>query len=154
MKATYLNLTKTLLRLQDIPLLLTRLILAYGFYGPAMTKLNDVSAIADWFTSIGIPAPTLNAYLATYTELIGAVFLLSGFATRLITLPLMITMLVAIFTVHWQNGFNASDNGFEIPLYYLVMLITLFFSGAGRLSVDYLISKNKSEKNTDKLYKP
>lgn len=154
MKATYLNLTKTLLQLQDIPLLLTRIVLAYGFYGPAMNKVNDVSAIAGWFTSIGIPAPTLNAYLATYTELIGALFLLSGFATRLITLPLMMTMLVAIFTVHWQNGFNASDNGFEIPLYYLVMLITLFFSGAGRWSLDYLISKKTFKKNTGKRYNP
>ncbi len=144
----YLNLTKRLSDFQDLPLLLMRLILAYGFYGPAMMKLNDVSAIADWFTNIGIPAPTLNAYLATYTELLGTLFLLIGFSTRFISIPLMITMLVAIKTVHWENGFNASDNGYEIPLYYLVMLITLFFSGAGRISVDYLIRK-KISNSTD-----
>lgn len=140
MKTLYLTITYKLTNLKDIPLLLMRLILAYGFYGPAIMKLNDVGAIAEWFNSIGIPAPTLNAYLATYTEITGALFLLLGFATRFITIPLMVTMLVAIKTVHWQNGFEASENGFEIPLYYIVMLITLFFSGPGKLSVDYLIN--------------
>lgn len=141
MKTKYFELTKNLTNLQYFPLLLIRLILAYGFYGPAMEKIKDVGAIAEWFQSMGIPAPTLNAYLATYTELAGVVFLTLGFATRFITIPLIITMLVAIKTVHWQNGFSASDNGYEIPLYYMVMLITLFFSGPGRLSLDYLISK-------------
>jgi len=137
----YLNLTQKLSGLQDIPLLLIRLILAYGFYVPAMMKLNDVSAIAEWFENIGIPAPTLNAYLATYTEFLGAIFLALGLATRFVSIPLIITMLVAIKTVHWENGFNASDNGYEIPLYYMAMLIMLFFTGPGRASVDHLIRK-------------
>lgn len=137
----YLNLTTKLSNLQDIPLFLIRLILAYGFYGPAMMKLNDVTAIAEWFTNIGIPAPTLNAYLATYTELFGAILLALGLATRFITIPLIITLLVAIKTVHWENGFNASDNGYEIPVYYMIMLITLFFAGAGKISADYFIRK-------------
>jgi putative oxidoreductase len=141
MKLMYLNLTQKLSNLQDIPLLLIRLVLAYGFYGPAIMKLNNVGAIAEWFTNIGIPVPTLNAYLATYTELLGAIFLILGLATRFISIPLIITMLVAIKTVHWGNGFNASDNGYEIPMYYMIMLVTLFFSGPGRISVDYLIRK-------------
>ncbi|MBL7931913.1 MAG: DoxX family protein, partial [Bacteroidia bacterium] len=67
--------------------------------------------------------------------------LLLGFATRIISIPLIITMLVAIKTVHWTNGFEASENGFEIPLYYLVMLITLVFTGPGRISLDYFVKK-------------
>lgn len=141
MKLIYLNLTKKLADSTDIPLLLIRLVLAYGFYGPAMMKLNDVSAIAEWFTSIGIPAPTLNAYLATYTEFFGAILLALGLLTRFISIPLLITMLVAVKTVHWENGFNASDNGYEIPLYYMIMLLTLFFAGPGRISVDHLLRK-------------
>jgi putative oxidoreductase len=148
MKLMYLTLTQKLSNLQDIPLLLIRLILAYGFYGPAMMKLNDVSAIADWFTNIGIPAPTLNAYLATYTELAGAMLLTLGLGTRLISIPLIITMLVAIKTVHWENGFNASDNGYEIPVYYMIMLITLLFAGPGRVSLDYLIRKKLTVVNS------
>lgn len=141
MKTMYFKLTQKLSNLQDIPLLLMRLVLAYGFYGPAMEKIKDVGAIADWFKSMEMPMPTINAYLATYTELFGFIFLTLGFATRFISIPLIITMIVAIKTVHWANGFNASDNGYEIALYYMIMLITLFFMGAGRISVDYFIGK-------------
>lgn len=141
MKATYFKLSAKLSGLNDLPLLLIRIVLAYGFYGPAMMKMKDIGAIAEWFQSMEMPFPTLNAYLATYTEFFGFIFLALGFATRFISIPLIITMVVAIKTTHWENGFNASDNGFEIPLYYLVMLITLLFSGAGRLSVDYFINK-------------
>jgi putative oxidoreductase len=50
----------------------------------------------------------------------------------------MIVMLAAIFTVHSSNGFKASNNGFEILLYYLIMLITLFFYGGGKISAVFL----------------
>lgn len=141
MKATYFKIAKKLSNLNDIPLLLIRIVLAYGFYSPAMTKIKDINAIVEWFQSINMPAPLLNAYLATYTELLGCIFLTLGFGTRLISIPLIITMIVAIKTVHWENGFNASDNGYEIPMYYILMLVMLVFSGAGKFSVDYLIGK-------------
>ncbi len=147
MKTLYLKITDKLAAWPDVPLLLMRLALAYGFYGPALNKLQDIQGIADWFASIGIPAPTLNAYLSAYTEIIGAIFLLAGFATRIISIPLMITMLVAIKTVHWGNGFEAGNNGFEIPLYYLIMLSTLLFMGAGKFSLDYLISRRNNKKS-------
>ena len=124
----------------DLPLLFLRLILAYGFYNPAMMKLKDVNAIGEWFESMGYPLPYLNAYLATITEGLGVILLILGLGTRIISVPLMITMLVAIFTVHYANGFNAGDNGYEIPLYYLLMLFTLFIMGPGRLSADQLIN--------------
>ena len=53
----------------------------------------------------------------------------------------MITMVVAIATVHFGNGFEAGDNGFEIPLYYLLMLFALLVNGAGKMSLDHLISR-------------
>jgi putative oxidoreductase len=146
MKTIYFNSIEKLSHLKDIPLLLMRLVLAYGFYEPAMMKIKDIGAIAEWFASSEIPLPTLSAYLATYTEVLGFIFLTLGFATRFISVPLIITMIVAIKTVHWENGFSASDNGFEIPLYYMIMLFTLFINGAGKISMDYLIlhfSKNK-----------
>jgi len=127
--------------LEDFPLLFMRLTLAYGFYVPAKMKINNINDIASWFESLGIPLPGFNAYLAAGTEAFGVVLLTLGLGTRIITLPLMITMAVAIFTVHYQNGFNAGDNGFEIPLYYLIMLFTLFVFGPGRLSLDFLIRK-------------
>jgi putative oxidoreductase len=138
------NLTNNLQKLKNLPLLLIRLILAFGFFGPAMMKIKNFDSIIEWFGSIGIPFPTLNAYLATGTEALGAVLLLLGFKTRLISIPLMITMIVAIVTVHLKHGFEAGNNGFEIPLYYLIMLFTLLIYGSGKYSLDYFLNKNNN----------
>ena len=126
-------------RWKDVPLLCIRLVLAYGFYGPAKAKWEDINSIAEWFASMGMPLPRLNAYMAAGTEMLGVGLLTIGLATRFISLPLIIVMIVAIKTVHWENGFNAGDNGYEIPLYYILMLMVLFFVGPGRLSIDKLI---------------
>lgn len=137
----YQKLVTQVKSMKDLPLLFFRLVLAYGFYGTAMMKWQNIDGVAEWFGSLGIPMPTLNAYLAASTEIAGVVLLTLGLATRFISIPLMITMLVAIFTVHLGNGFEAGNNGFEIPLYYLLMLFSLMISGAGRISLDHFISK-------------
>jgi putative oxidoreductase len=124
---------------QSLSLLFARLAVAYGFYDPAMQKWSDISSVATWFGSIGIPFPTLNAYMAASTELIGVVLLTLGLFTRLISIPLMIIMVVAIITVHLVHGFSAGDNGFEIPLYYMMFLAIFASFGAGKLSLDYLL---------------
>ena len=124
---------------QSISLLLARLTLAYGFYQPAMQKWSDISSVADWFGTLGIPFPTLNAYLAASTELLGVVLLTLGLFTRLISVPLMVVMVVAITTVHLSHGFAAGDNGFEIPLYYLLFLALFASLGAGKFSLDHLL---------------
>ena len=60
---------------------------------------------ADW--GLGLPMPRLMVFLAAIAELFGGVALLLGLATRLLVLPLMITMLVAAGTTHWDNGWFA-----------------------------------------------
>ncbi|MBI5371985.1 MAG: DoxX family protein [Sphingobacteriales bacterium] len=127
--------------LKSIPLLLMRLVLAFGFFTPAKMKWSDIGSIAEWFGSMGIPAPTLSAYLAAGTEAAGVIMLALGLGTRIISIPLIITMGVAIKTVHWANGFEAGENGFEIPLYYIIMLLTLLVFGAGQWSLDHIIGK-------------
>lgn len=126
---------------QDLALLFLRLALAYGLWEPAKTKWQDINSVADWFGSIGIFAPKLNAYLAASTEMAGVFMLALGLGTRIISIPLIITMLVAIKTVHWANGFSSADNGYEIPLYYMLMLIVTLTFGAGKISVDHFIKK-------------
>ena len=143
MKTIYQNIVTKLESLKDLPLLMMRLILAVGFFGPAMMKLKNVSGIAEWFASMNIPLPTLNAYMATATESLGVVLLVLGLGTRIISFPLIITMIVAIVTVHWGHGFEAGDNGFEIPLYYMIMLFTLMVYGPGKISLDNIIKKLK-----------
>ncbi len=100
-----------------------------------------MEAIAQWFESLDYPLPLVNAYLAGTTEAAGVVLLLLGLGTRLISIPLMFTMLVAIFTVHIGNGFAAGNNGFEIPLYYFLMLFVLMAFGSGKYSIDYITRK-------------
>ncbi len=130
-------------KLDSLILLLLRLTLAYGFYKPAIMKWNDISAIGGWFDSMGYPLPYLNAYLAGITEAAGVVLLVLGLGTRLISVPLIFVMLVAIFTVHLEGGFEAANNGFEIPLYYMLMLFSLMVFGGGKYSVDNFIWKRK-----------
>jgi len=137
----YYNTISQIEKARFIPLLFIRLVLAYGFYKPAAMKWQDINGIAEWFESIDIPAPLLNAYMAAGTETLGVILLTLGLGTRFISIPLIITMLVAIKTVHLSNGFEAGNNGYEIPLYYSIMLITLFVGGSGKASLDYLIEK-------------
>jgi len=124
---------------QSLSLFFARLAVAYGFYEPAMQKWSDIGSVAEWFSSMGIPFPTLNAYMAAGTEILGVVLLTLGLFTRLISIPLMVVMVVAIATVHLSHGFSAGDNGFEIPLYYMLFLALFASLGAGKLSLDYLL---------------
>ena len=138
------SLSKNILEyFQSIALLLARLAVAYGFIEPALMKWNDIDAVANWFTTMNIPFPTINAYMAATTELLGVIFLTIGFLTRLISVPLIVVMVVAITTVHLTHGFSAGDNGFEIPLYYMLFLLIFASHGAGKFSLDYFLFEKK-----------
>ena len=132
-----------LVNFQSLSLLLARFAVAYGFLDPAMKKWADIDAIAGWFGSMGIPFPTLNAYMAASTEALGVVLLTLGLFTRLISVPLMVVMVVAIMTVHLAHGFSAGDNGFEIPLYYMLFLFIFMSHGAGKFSLDQFLFGNE-----------
>ena len=129
---------------QNLSLLLLRLVLAYGFFGPAVMKWQNMTAIGDWFKSLGYPAPYFNAYMAGTTEMLGVVLLILGFGTRIISLLLIFVMFIAITTVHLSHGFEAGNNGFEIPLYYAIMLFALFAYGPGKYSLDKYLCRNNN----------
>lgn len=168
-----------------------RLYLVPVFWVAGTNKLNGMDNVINWFGNpdwgLGLPAPALMAWLATGTEVLGAVALLLGLGTRWFAIPLMITMLVAIFKVHIENGWQAvadpmspfanenvaeavvrldkaksllrehgnydwltetgnfvvSNSGMEWAATYFVILLALFFSGAGRLSIDHLIAQRQ-----------
>jgi len=85
------------------------------------TKKIDTSTllpyqdIIDWFGNpdwgLGLPFPELMAFLAGWSELGGAILLATGLAVRWISVPLMVTMVVAAVTVHWENGWLAIAEG-------------------------------------------
>lgn len=82
-----------------------RLYLFPIFWMAGTNKLSNINDVITWFDQgLGLPFPTLMAYLATYAEVLGAIALLLGLALRWFTIPLMITMIVAAVKVHWGNG--------------------------------------------------
>ena len=145
LKTIYTFSKNILQNFQSLSLLLARLLVSYGFYEPALNKWKDINSIADWFGTMGIPFPTLNAYMAASTEALGVVLLTLGLLTRLISIPLMVVMVVAIMTVHLAHGFSAGDNGFEIPLYYMLFLFIFVSHGAGKFSLDYFLFEKNSK---------
>ena len=91
--------------------LLLRLYLAPIFIQAGWNKLSHFEDTAAWFGNsewgLGLPMPEVMAAMAAGTELIGGVLLIVGFAVRWLSIPLMVTMLVAAFAVHWENGWLA-----------------------------------------------
>ncbi len=71
-----------------------------------MNKLSNAANVARFFEFLGIPAPELMVYVAGLTEFAGGILLLAGLAVRWIALPLMVTMIVAAATAHWENGWH------------------------------------------------
>ena len=92
-----------------------RLYLAPIFWMAGTRKLKDIDSTIAWFANadwgLALPLPALLAWLATLTEVIGALLLLAGLGVRWVSIPLMVTMLVAGLTVHWQNGWLAIASG-------------------------------------------
>lgn len=92
-----------------------RAYLAPVFYMAGIQKFNNFESTVNWFGNpdwgLGLPLPWLMAFLATAAELGGSILLVFGFATRWISIPLMITMIVAAITAHWHNGWLAIATG-------------------------------------------
>lgn len=156
----YLCATHVLERLAPIiPPLILRLVLAWEFGEAGYQKLIG----QNWFADITFPfpfsllPPDISWGMATFFELAGAVALALGLATRFFSLSLMILTVVAIASVHWPEqwhtlgellqGYRIIDEegdgfgNYKLPVLFLVMFLPLLFGGAGKLSLDYLISK-------------
>lgn len=138
-----------------------RVLLAWEFFEAGREKLQG----SNWFADLGdkFPLPfsllgaDLNWTLATWTELAGAVALLLGLGTRYVAAALWVLTVVAIYAVHWPSewsslaqlwqGYAISDDGhgnYKLPLIYLAMLLPLMLGGAGRFSLDRLISMRRA----------
>jgi len=98
-------------KLNFIGPLALRLYLVPVFWVAGTNKLGGMDNVIAWFGNsewgLGLPFPALMAWSAVGTEVLGAVALLLGLGTRWFAVALMVTMLVAMFTVHWHNGWQA-----------------------------------------------
>lgn len=128
-------------------LLLLRVVIGYGLLRTGWGKLNHLDDITAFFTSLGIPAPGLNAVVVASLEFAGGILLLLGLLTRTAAGVLIPVMLVALATAHRGEVAQFFENpGATIgaaPVPFLIALIALALSGAGPFSLDRLISGRK-----------
>src|ERR1700741_646413 len=95
-----------------LALLALRLYLAPIFWVAGVMKYHNFDDTVSWFADdLHMPAPWLMAFLATAAEVGGGISLVLGLALRWMCIPMMVTMIVAIATVHWQNGWLSVAEG-------------------------------------------
>src|SRR5450432_3957533 len=117
------------------------------FIGTGWGKLHTLPQVTEFFASLHIPAPAFQARLAASTEFFGGILVLVGLGTRLVSLPLAFTMVVAILTAKRADIDGVSALlGFE-EWSYLVMFLWLAVAGAGALSLDALLSRRRGRRS-------
>lgn len=101
--------------------------------------------VAGFLGSLGIPLPTLMAYILAYGELLGGALLIAGLFTHWVAKFDVVVAAVALFAVHFSKGFAVSNGGFEYILLILAASISLLITGGGKYSLDELwFKKDKS----------
>jgi putative oxidoreductase len=130
-----------------------RLIVGYGFMEHGYAKLaRGPDDFANILHALGMPAATLLSWATILIELLGGLAVILGAYIPLASVPMMIVLLVAIFTVHLPNGFSSiklqsvtaagahfGQPGYETDLLYLACLIALVLGGSGPFALDRML---------------
>ena len=134
-----------------------RMILGVGFMVHGWAKWSrGPAAFAELLKQAHVPMPLVNAWLVTLLEMFGGLALLIGAFVTIVSVPLILSMLGAMFTVNIKFGFSAVNTigltpegpqfgppGYEINLLYVAGLVALILGGAGPLSIDVLRSRRR-----------
>lgn len=138
-------LSRTASSLQSIFLLGVRLTWGTLFFKTGLSKITDIDPVVAYFDSLGIPLPEFSAHLVAWTETIGGACLVLGFASRLVSIPLAICMLVAFLVAHFPPLKNALQEPTEFfkqsPFTFLFASLLIFVFGPGKVSLDYFFEK-------------
>jgi putative oxidoreductase len=136
----------TIANLLQSPLLLV--LRVYFFWQLFMTgqgHLANIGKVSEFFVSLGIPFPTLNAYLSSSVECFGSLLLIIGLAARLTAIPVAITMAVAYLTADFEaitSIFSDPDKFVKAdPFPYFICAVIVLVFGPGRISIDALIKR-------------
>ena len=122
-------------------LFLIRLFFGIMFFMHGVDKMQNFNELSDTFPSVLGFGSYMTLMLAIFCEFACSLFLITGLLTRIILLPMILSMAVAFFDVH-----DAMMPQGELSLIYLVVFFGLFFTGPGRYSLDYLIDKSLKKK--------
>lgn len=137
-----------------------RLALGLGFFEHGYAKLARGPAhFAGILQAMGLPYPELLGWATVIVEILGGMMIVAGALVPLATVPMVVVLLVATFTVHLPNGFSSiklmsfdafgahfGQPGYETDLLYMAGLIALCIAGSGPLSIDrWLKTRRGSE---------
>ena len=114
-------------------------------HGLQVFKTADMDGFADVLFNMSIPLPEVMAYTGKIIELAGGLFLIVGLFTRLMTVLLFFTFVFITFVM--GEGKIFTDN--QHPFLFALISLLFFFTGAGRLSIDYILFINKKEEKKD-----
>jgi putative oxidoreductase len=126
-------------KLDWVVLLVARVTVGGLFVSTGWGKVHNLAKVTAYFHELGIPMPGLNAVLASFSELICGTLLLVGLASRLASLPLVVTMTVALLTALRGNIHGFPDLFGQVEWTYLVILLTIAVFGPGLVSIDALV---------------
>ena len=128
-------------KLTWLPPTAARLTMGWIFLQSGWGKLHNIQKVIEFFASLGIPAPEIQARLSATTELVCGVLLLLGLLTRLAILPLIVVMTVAILTEK-RGDINELSDLFGMSEYLsIALLLWLGAYGAGPVSLDRVFAK-------------
>jgi putative oxidoreductase len=133
-------------KLDWLALLVARLTVGVLFVSTGWGKVNNLAKVTEFFGELHIPMPGFNAVLASYTELICGALLTLGLASRLASLPLVVTMVVALITAKKAEIHNLPDLFGEVEWTYLAILLVIAAVGPGAASLDTLVAKRLGSK--------
>lgn len=134
------------------PLLLAmRVTWGWGFFRTGMGKLGNFDGTAAYFSSLHIPAPTLNAAAAAATECAGGLLLLAGLGSRVVAVPLTVTMLVAYATAHADSLGDLDSFVVQAPFPFLVTALVVLAFGPGAFSLDALLARRRAASAESRL---
>ncbi len=128
-------------RLRWLAPLIGRLAVGLLFVSTGWGKVNDIPKVVHFFEQLGIPAPGFQAPLVAYSELICGSLLVLGLLTRLATVPLIVSMVVAILTAKRGDLHGLFDLvGFD-EFTYLCVLVMIAIIGPGAVSLDRVVTR-------------
>jgi len=119
--------------------LLMRIYFGYFWAETGWGKIHNLNAFAQRFVGWGVPYPHISAALSGYTEWIGGILLMLGLFTRLVSIPLMFNMFVALVKVKMKEVTGIDDFAEMDEALYMFILFWLMMAGPGRISIDHLI---------------